>query len=745
MLRFCCVVFCFCCAKINYFVQFRNSTFTFIQTPSRKIVNVLFVLLFISRVIFSSFFSLLLVIFDIVFTLRFIYTVANKLHQRYSVICLSIDLYRTYVPARLFKMKFSTQCLQTLKIYACLCVMADTAVSQVVHVDFSLPNNAPSNTHPYQLKEGAQILPGPNVPFNALRIDSDGPHALIPGVDIGPSAMPDCTLMIGLYLESIANNRGWVFGHELWDWDRTILIHDSRFGGVASAVGKTWSPWLDDKGMAPTKEWIHVTAVFRQNGSSNVYLDGIPSDNQVNAVNNEGAGDLYIGRPRFPTGVVDAHPDHWVDSWIKEVKVFSRALNEDEIMQHRSKFLSSTLTSAPTTSAPTTSVPTTSIPTTSVPATSVPTTSIPTTSAPATSVPITSVPTTSAPATSVPTTSLEMFKNQDYSIVAPDVVFYDNGSGFFLNFTYTIGPDISRMGYELFRANCTSTNDVSNLLSIDTLDMGILDVAIDKRNISASPLVSKNIGNKGDSVGVVKFCVMAQSYLSDNTSVTFQKTDVNLSYDLSNNIFSVTNNNIEADAVEQSNSTVSTKYGVDVFRCTTSSFTEDTAKLTIQQNQLLAICLKPTDSSKNAVDIYNFDMYFVQGTTVFDPPVVTIGLKGPISSSLSSVLKDKQTYKVTSRVVTALFDGGSSFNITGNAYMVFNDGNRGLAKASKVLRSVQTSSTNLAGKSSFAMDVEITKFNGARADDTNSLMTTLAGIGATLVVVIGFTLFKKLA
>jgi len=197
-------------------------------------------------------------------------------------------------------------------------------------VDFS-DRDSSSNT-PFDLKNGAEIIPNAPGGFPALRISRDGPYATIPGVNINPGAMPDCTLTIGLYLESIANNRGWVFGHEQSGYDRTILMHDSRFGGgIASAVGRTWNPWNNPQA-PPVKEWIYVTAVFRQNGESVVYLNGVKSDKSTIGRNNSGKGALAVGRPE-PWG------GHWVDAWIKEVNVFDTALDDQAVEQLVNVFL----------------------------------------------------------------------------------------------------------------------------------------------------------------------------------------------------------------------------------------------------------------------------------------------------------------------------------------------------------------------------------------------------------------------
>ena len=115
-------------------------------------------------------------------------------------------------------------------------------ISPVAKVDFSDPD-ASDNTR-FFLRNGAQILPAPQGVSKALRISKDGPYALIPDVNINPSSMKDCTLTAAIYLESKANNRGWLFGSEEGGYDRTILVHDDRFGGnLASAVGKPWTPW----------------------------------------------------------------------------------------------------------------------------------------------------------------------------------------------------------------------------------------------------------------------------------------------------------------------------------------------------------------------------------------------------------------------------------------------------------------------------------------------------------------------
>jgi len=244
-----------------------------------------------------------------------------------------------------------------------------TALDPVAQVDFSDPD-VPTNS-PFSLKNGAQILPAPDGVSGALRIDKDGPYALIPGVNISPSNMNECTLTAGLYLESIANRYGWVFGHEQSGYDRTILMHVDRFGGsIASAVGFPWKPWKNSN-QPPMKKWVHVTAVFRQGGQSYVFLDGVRSDFSTVAKNGSGMAELWVGRPH--------HGGHWVNSWIKEVKVFDTALSDDFVKEQSKEFHKS-LEIAPTESPAKLSSASPSVDPTSMPSIAPPTSSPATTS-----------------------------------------------------------------------------------------------------------------------------------------------------------------------------------------------------------------------------------------------------------------------------------------------------------------------------------------------------------------------------
>ena len=196
-----------------------------------------------------------------------------------------------------------------------------------VYIDFSKDD---SNTHSFSLENGATIasIAPANVP-KALRIDSEGPHAVISGVDISPSNMSDCTVVIGVYLDSATNNKGCMIGnHELGS--NNFIQHDISPANVASFADNGFTFW-EDTFSPDIHKWMHIVAVFRQNGDSFLYKDGVRSPRSALGINSGGSGDLIIGGSKESVG-------GWVDSWVKEVQVFNSALEDDQVLHLSDKF-----------------------------------------------------------------------------------------------------------------------------------------------------------------------------------------------------------------------------------------------------------------------------------------------------------------------------------------------------------------------------------------------------------------------
>ena len=194
-------------------------------------------------------------------------------------------------------------------------------------VDFSDPDSVAAGVQEIT----ADVLSGPDG-IVSLRIDECGKHAILP-VDINPSVMPEVTLVLDIYLESVAEgSRGWPLSSDNGGYDRSIVLHDERFYGMGMATGDYWPVWgIDDNGQPPLKTWIQVVAVFSQKEDDvapkgTFYVNGRAAPMQVDLSNGEGRTDLVVG-----TNLL-GECNHWVDSWIKEVMVFDQPLSSDEVL-----------------------------------------------------------------------------------------------------------------------------------------------------------------------------------------------------------------------------------------------------------------------------------------------------------------------------------------------------------------------------------------------------------------------------
>jgi len=355
--------------------------------------------------------------------------------------------------------------------------------------------------------------------------------------------------------------------------------------------------------------------------------------------------------------------------------------------------------------------------------------------------------------TSAPTTN---FHEQNFNISDPSVLFVDNNGDFGLRFSYEIGQSTTNTRFTLFQTNCTDSESVSDVLTPAGPTMASLEsdylinvtVGVNKTKFNDSPLVETEGGDKGNSKGVLRFCAKAEALLA-STSVSFSKTNIELSYDLTTNSFEVLNNEIKANDIVQSNTTVDSDYKIDAFQCGPSDFIKVPAgSKTYRQGGVIGICLKPNDDSKNAVDISNFEMYFTQNS-VKKLQVAKYGTdrSEPVNSALSAITSEDQTQRVTARLITTLFSGEvtSEFNVTGNVYFEFRTSTRDLSSPkSHNLRQMEDNLEGSAGETPFSLSVEIEKA-GANGEENKSSSFMFGLIGSALTVTIGFILYKKLA
>ena len=79
--------------------------------------------------------------------------------------------------------------------------------------------------------------------------------------------------------------------------------------------------------------------------------------------------------------------------------------------------------------------------------------------------------TTSAPST--------VFEGLNFTLTGPNVSFND----FFLNFTYNVGRSAEETSFTLYKENCSSTEGVSDILTIVRNMTGKVDLSLDKTAI----------------------------------------------------------------------------------------------------------------------------------------------------------------------------------------------------------------------------------------------------------------------
>ena len=116
------------------------------------------------------------------------------------------------------------------------------------------------------------------------------------------------------------------------EYDRGIIMYDERYMGMGMGLGGTESVWQNTKNPV-TGEWLHVVAVFHQGAASHFYVNGVKAPISPTGANNDGSPDLYIGG-------TEEFDNHNIDGWVKEVKVFDRGLEDDEVEKLRTEFLS---------------------------------------------------------------------------------------------------------------------------------------------------------------------------------------------------------------------------------------------------------------------------------------------------------------------------------------------------------------------------------------------------------------------
>jgi hypothetical protein len=146
-------------------------------------------------------------------------------------------------------------------------------------------------------------------------------------VNIGPTALPQMTMGMLVNLRSVANNRGWVIGHDNGGFDRSLNLTDDRYdSGVAGGTGN-FSPFSSSLiNLSENLNTWHCIAVSYDAtlSTATFYADGITQTVPANP--GEGQSTTTLGGLELFGG-------HTVDALVDEVFIFDRVLSAVEINQ----------------------------------------------------------------------------------------------------------------------------------------------------------------------------------------------------------------------------------------------------------------------------------------------------------------------------------------------------------------------------------------------------------------------------
>mmetsp|Transcript_42787 Transcript_42787/g.84067 ORF Transcript_42787/g.84067 Transcript_42787/m.84067 type:complete len:373 (+) Transcript_42787:212-1330(+) len=340
----------------------------------------------------------------------------------------------------------------------------------------------------------------------------------------------------------------------------------------------------------------------------------------------------------------------------------------------------------------------------------------------------------------------------DYGI-AKTSISYQNSS---FVAEYQVGSDATSFGITLLYDDCqteyTSATQVVKFKnpSIPAIGPGpnnmySTEIIVDTSKFESSPDLVFWAPGFGYSKGALKMCIKAQAYLGD-ISVTFHKERVQLSFDLTQNSFTVSDVGISAADYTMQQIDVNSIYQVSACRCNQTSYACDTQVSSLNQNDLLFVCLRPNSTD---VSIANFDMKYTQAGEE-DNYIVTMGNDGPETSFLSAVFHSGDEVRVVSRLLTDLFMAEEkSFNVEGNAHLTFENRTKTERHLANTGASSNRSLQDVADGdvSPFSMTVlleQSTEF-GTRPPyhDPSFHFRIVSGVGGCLVLSIAFILYKK--
>mmetsp|Transcript_28066 Transcript_28066/g.56223 ORF Transcript_28066/g.56223 Transcript_28066/m.56223 type:complete len:136 (-) Transcript_28066:98-505(-) len=133
-------------------------------------------------------------------------------------------------------------------------------------------------------------------------------------------------------------------------------------------------------------------------------------------------------------------------------------------------------------------------------------------------------------------------------------------------------------------------------------------------------------------------------------------------------------------------------------------------------------------------------MEFKVGDVVHLSPA-SIGTTGPQSIGISALTKSGDIHKVTTRLITSMFEGGNkNFEVEGNAYLQFKSNQQTKRLQDRSLQDTE------AGESFFTMQVQMKKkvIPTKGSSSSNSGVVLLSVVGGCLTLAVAFVILKKM-
>lgn len=138
--------------------------------------------------------------------------------------------------------------------------------------------------------------------------------------NLNPSVHPTLSIELWVKMDNAINNRGWILGHDNGGFDRSVIITDDRYGGVAFGTGSSYASTL---GVMEKNVWTHIVGTFQNGRQMTMYRDY--TKQQVVAVNNN------EGESTMTLGGLQNFPGQTVDAWIGELRIYDFVLSSQQV------------------------------------------------------------------------------------------------------------------------------------------------------------------------------------------------------------------------------------------------------------------------------------------------------------------------------------------------------------------------------------------------------------------------------